>query len=88
MTFLWSQYIQKTERGTGLGICMDRDITFRVFGICMAVWILLVFHCVSQSTSLMSIIATYLTLSFPVEEIARGTFPLWKDPLSERLFVF
>jgi hypothetical protein len=34
------------------------------------------------------LVTGFLSLSFPVEELAGGQFPGWKDPLAEMLYVF
>jgi hypothetical protein len=62
--------------------------SFRVLEFVWPVWVFLLFQGVSQHSTIMFVIAPYITLGFPIEEIARGTFPSWADPLSDRLLVF
>lgn len=61
---------------------------FGVLEFVWPVWVFLLFQGVSQHSTIMFVIAPYITLGFPTEEIARGTFPSWADPLSDRLLVF
>ncbi|KAF2113877.1 hypothetical protein BDV96DRAFT_601339 [Lophiotrema nucula] len=51
-------------------------------------WAMLLYLGQSSSELLALIICAFLSLSFPIEELATGTFPRWKDPLSEKLYVF
>lgn len=51
-------------------------------------WPAMIFHAQSEKGRVVLMITLFLSVGFPVEDLAKNQFPKWKDPLADALYVF